>query len=82
MKSKKDVAVRVKEMIEIRKKFQELGLDEETEGMKLLIEKMNEFARDAIGFSGKIRLEEYNRVAICKFTNQPHSVSTIVLRAS
>ncbi|AGE50039.1 hypothetical protein ATCVCanal1_023L [Acanthocystis turfacea Chlorella virus Canal-1] len=81
MKAKKSDVARVKEMLELRKKFAELGLDEETEGMKELIQKMNEFVKEGTGFSGKIVLEEYKRVAVCKFTLQPHSVSTIVLKA-
>lgn len=81
MKSKKSDIVRVKEMLELRKKFAELGLDEETEGMKQLVQKMNDFVKGGVGFSGKIVLEEYNRVAVCKFSLQPHSVSTIVLKA-
>jgi hypothetical protein len=81
MKAKKTDIVRVKEMLELRKKFAELGLDEETDGMKELIQKMNAFVKESVGFSGKIVLEEYKRVAVCKFTLQPHSVSTIVLKA-
>ena len=81
MKTKKTDIVRVKEMLELRKKFSELGLDEMTEGMQQLIQKMNEFVKEGHGFSGKIVLEEYKRVAVCKFSLQPHSVSTIVLKA-
>lgn len=81
MKSTKTIEARLKEVIELRKKFGELGLDSKNEQMKKLIEKMNRFARDGVGFSDKIRLPDYGRVAICKFTNQPRSVSTIVLRA-
>ena len=81
MKQTKTIEARLKEMIEFRKKFEELGLDPENEQMKELIEKMNSFVRDGAGFSDKIRLPDYGRVAICKFTNQPRSVSTIVLRA-
>ena len=64
MKPAKTIEARLKEMIEFRKKFDELGLDPENEQMKELIEKMNSFVRD-----------------ICKFSTQPRSVSTIVLRA-
>ena len=81
MKAKKSDIARVKEMLELRKKFAELGLDEENEDMKKLISKMNDFVKESIGFSGKIVLEEYKRVAVCKFTLQPHSVSTVVLKA-
>jgi hypothetical protein len=80
MKSKKTMEARVKEMIEIRNKFDELGLDTENDQMKALIVKMNDFVRGT-GFSGRVDLSDFGRVAICKFTNQPHSVSTIVLRA-
>jgi hypothetical protein len=81
MKQTKTIEARLKEMIEFRKKFEELGLDPENEQMKELIEKMNSFVRDGAGFSDKIRLPDYGRVAICKFSTQPRSVSTIVLRA-
>lgn len=81
MKAKKEVSVRLKEMVELRKKFDELGLDPENEHMKILIGKMNEFVKDGIGFSGKISLDDYGRIAICKFSMQPHSVSTVVLRS-
>ena len=80
MKAKKTLDARVKEMVEIRKKFVELNLNEETEEMQNLIAKMNEFVRGT-GFSGKVDLGALGRVAICKFTLQPHSISTIVLRA-
>jgi hypothetical protein len=81
MKEKKSDTVRIKEMIELRKKFIELGLDDENEQMKVLIAHMNDFARDAVGFSSKVDLSDFGRIAICKFTNQPRSVSTIVLKA-
>jgi len=81
MKSTKTIEVRLKEVIELRKKFEELGLDSENEQMKELIEKMNRFVRDGVGFSDKIELSDYDRVAICKFSTQKNCVSTIVLRA-
>jgi len=81
MKQVKSIEARLKEAIEFRKKFEELGLDTENEQVKELIEKMNRFVRDGTGFSGKIELSDYGRVAICKFSTQPRSVSTIVLRA-
>lgn len=81
MKQTKTIEARLKEVIEFRKKFEELGLDSENEQVKELIEKMNRFVRDGAGFSDKIRLPDYGRVAICKFTNQPRCVSTIVLRS-
>ncbi|AGE50585.1 hypothetical protein PBCVCVR1_694L [Paramecium bursaria Chlorella virus CVR-1] len=80
MKVKKSLEARVKEMVEIRKKFDELGLDLENEQMQVLIAKMNDFVR-GFGFSGKVDLSDIGRTAICKFTLQPHSVSTIILRA-
>jgi hypothetical protein len=80
MKAKKDTAARLKEMVELRKKFVELGLDHENEDMKTLLAKMNDFVKGT-GFSGKVVLEDFKRVAVCKFTLQPHSVSTIVLKA-
>jgi hypothetical protein len=81
MKAKKTDIARVKEMLELRKKFSELGLDEENEDMKTLIKKMNDFVKEGVGFSGKVVLEEYKRVAVCKFSLQPHSISTIILKA-
>jgi hypothetical protein len=72
--------VRLKEVVEFRKKFEELGLDIENEQVKKLIEKMNRFVRDGAGFSDKIILSDYGRVAICKFSTQKSCVSTIVLR--
>lgn len=81
MKPTKSLEARLKEVIELRKKFDELGLDSENEQMKILIEKMNQFVRDGIGFSDKIELSDYGRVAICKFSTQKNCVSTIVLRS-
>jgi hypothetical protein len=81
MKSVKTIEARLKEVVELRKKFEELGLDSENEQMKELIGKMNRFVRDGIGFSDKIDLSDYGRVAICKFSTQKNSVSTVVLRA-
>jgi len=81
MKQVKTIEARLKEVIEFRKKFEELGLDSENEQMKELIEKMNRFVKDGAGFSDKIELLDYGRVAICKFSTQKSCVSTIVLRA-
>lgn len=81
MKATKSIEARLKEVVEFRKKFEELGLDSQNEQVKELIEKMNNFVRDGTGFSDKIDLSDYGRVAICKFSTQPRSVSTIVLRA-
>lgn len=81
MKPTKSLEARLKEVIELRKKFDELGMDTGNEQMKILIEKMNMFVRNGVGFSDRIDLSDFGRVAICKFTNQPRSVSTIVLRA-
>ena len=81
MKPSKSIEARLKEVIEFRKKFEELGMDTENEQMKILIEKMNIFVRDGVGFSDRIDLSDFGRVAICKFSTQPRSVSTIVLRA-
>ena len=81
MKQVKSIEARLKEVVEFRKKFEELGLDTENEQVKELIEKMNRFVRDGAGFSDKIELSDYGRVAICKFSTQPRCVSTIVLRS-
>lgn len=79
MKTQKTVEKRVAEMIEFRKKFEELGLPSEHLQIAELISKMNDFVR-GIGFSGHVDLSDFGRTAICKFTLQPHCVSTIVLR--
>jgi len=79
MKAKKTVEARVKEMVELRKKFDELGLDTENEQMRALLSKMNDFVKGT-GFSGRLDLSDFGRVAVCKFTLQPHCVSTIVLK--
>lgn len=81
MKQTKTIEARLKEVVELRKKFEELGFDPENEQVKELFAKMSSFVKDGVGFSDKLYLDEYGRVAICKFTNQPRSVSTIVLRA-
>lgn len=80
MKQAKTIEARLKEVIELRKKFEELGLDSENGQMKKIIEKMNRFVRDGTGFSDKIELSDYGRVAICKFSTQKNCVSTIILR--
>lgn len=80
MKQAKSIEARVAEVVEFRKKFGELGMDSEDEGVKTLIEKMNEFVRDGTGFSDRIQLLKYERVAICKFSTKKNCVSTIVLR--
>jgi hypothetical protein len=81
MKTIKTIEARLKEVIEFRKRFEELGLDSENEQMKELVEKMNRFVKDGAGFSDKINMPDYGRVAICKFSMQKNCVSTIVLRA-
>ena len=81
MKSVKTLEARLKEVVEFRKKFGELGLDTENDQVKELVEKMNRFVRDGVGFSDKIKMSDYGRVAICKFSMQKNCVSTIVLRA-
>ena len=81
MKQTKSIEARLKEVVEFRKKFEELGIDSKNEQVKELIEKMNTFVRDGTGFSDKIKLTDYGRVAICKFSTQKTNVSTIVLRA-
>lgn len=79
MKAKKTQEARVKEMIELRKKFDELGLDMGNEQMRVLLSKMNEFVK-GVGFSGRVDLSDFGRTAVCKFTLQRHCVSTIVLK--
>jgi hypothetical protein len=81
MKPTKSLEARLKEVIELRKKFDELGLNIDNEQMKILIEKMNMFVRNGVGFSDRIELSDYGRVAICKFSTQKNCVSTIVLRS-
>lgn len=81
MKPTKSLEARLKEVIELRKKFDELGLNIDNDQMKILIEKMNMFVRNGVGFSDRIELSDYGRVAICKFSTQKNCVSTIVLRS-
>jgi len=80
MKQIKPMDKRLSEIVELRKKLEELGFDAKNEQVKYLYDKMNRFVKDAEGFSDKIDLLDYNRVALCKFSLQPHCVSTIVLR--
>jgi hypothetical protein len=80
MKPVKPIGARLKEVIEFRTKFEELGMDCASENMKELVDKMNTFFKDGIGFSDRILLPDYGRVAICKLSTQPRCVSTIVLR--
>lgn len=80
MKQAKSTEARVAEVVEFRKKFKELGMNSEDEGVKTLIEKMNEFVRNGTGFSDRIQLLNYERVAICKLTTKKNCVSAIVLR--
>lgn len=80
MKPTKSLEARLKEVIELRKKFDELGLNTDNDQMKILIEKMNMFVRNGVGFSDRIDLSDFGRVAICKFSTQKNCVSTVVLR--
>jgi len=80
MKQKKPTETRLKEVIEFRKKFDELGLPTEHPQVAELLETMNRFVRGE-GFSGHIDLTDFGRTAVCKLSLQPHCVSTIVLRA-
>jgi hypothetical protein len=82
MKQQKTIEARLKEVIEFRKKFEELGLDPEHAQVKVLIDIMNDFVKNGNGFSDNVDLSDFGRVAICKFSMQPRCVSTIVLRAS
>ena len=65
MKPVKTIGARLKEVIEFRTKFEELGMDCAHESMKELVDTMNAFVRDGIGFSDRILLPDYDRVAIC-----------------
>lgn len=80
MKQQKSIEARLKEVIEFRKKFDELGLPKDHPQIAELLETMNAFVRGT-GFSGHIDLGDFGRTAICKLSLQPHCVSTIVLRA-
>ena len=80
MKQQKSIEARLKEVMEFRKKFDELGLPQDHPQIVELIETMNRFVRGQ-GFSGRIDLSDFGRTAICKLSLQPHCVSTIVLRA-
>ncbi|ABT14939.1 hypothetical protein NY2A_B540R [Paramecium bursaria Chlorella virus NY2A] len=79
MKQQKTIEARLKEVIEFRKKIDELGLSTNHPQVAELIEKMNDFVRGT-GFSGHVDLSDFGRTAICKLSLQPHFVSTIVLR--
>lgn len=79
MKQQKTVEARLKEVIEFRKKFDELGLPKDHPQISDLLDKMNDFVRGQ-GFSGHVDLSDFGRTAICKLSLQPHCVSTIVLR--
>ena len=79
MKQQKTVEARLKEVIEFRKKFDELGLPPGNPQIAELLEKLNEFVRGQ-GFSGHVDLSDFGRTAVCKLSLQPHCVSKIVLR--
>ena len=79
MKKYKEVTSRIKEMVEIRKKLDELGFNRDHEQVSELYKKMDCFVHGE-GFSGKVVLSDFGRVAICKFSLQPHCVSTMILR--
>ena len=78
MRAKKDTVQRVKEMVQLRSKFNTLGLETDSEGMKMIREKMNDFVKNGTGFTGVIPLEECGRLAYCKFSLT--YTSTITLR--
>jgi len=81
MKQQKTIEARLKEVMEFRKKFDELGLPKDHPQIAELLETLNNFVR-GVGFSGHIDISDFdNRVAICKLSLQPHCVSTIVLRS-
>jgi hypothetical protein len=82
MKQKKSLDARVKEVVEFRKKFQELGLDPSHPQVKILIDLMNDFARHGYGFSNIVDLSDFGRKAVCKFSTQKNCVSTIILKAT
>lgn len=78
MRAKKDVTQRIKEMIELRSKLNTLGIHPDSEGMKMIVEKMNDFVKNGNGFTGVIPLEDCGRMAYCKFSLT--TVSTITLK--
>ena len=79
MKQPKSVEARLKEVIEFRKKFDELALPKDHPQIAELLEKLNDFVRGQ-GFSGHVDLSDFGRTAVCKLSLQPHCVSKIVLR--
>jgi hypothetical protein len=80
MKQPKSVEARLKEVIEFRKKFDELALPKDHPQIAELLEKLNDFVRGQ-GFSGHVDLSDFGRTAVCKLSLQAHCVSKIVLRA-
>lgn len=71
---------RVSEAIKIRQKMREVGLSEEDEQVQQLCKVLNDYVR-GVGYTGKIRLDQYDRVALVKLSLQDQVENTIVLRS-
>lgn len=76
----KTTETRVGEAIKIRQKMREVGLSEEDEQVQQLCRVLNDYVK-GVGFTGKIRLDRYDRVALVKLSLQDQVENKIVLRS-
>lgn len=79
MKHPKPIEKRLEEVVCIRKKLEELGIERDHPQVRRLIDVMNDFVRGT-GFTGTIPLSDFGRNAIVKLAMRNNVESTIVLR--
>lgn len=79
MKDPKPVEKRLEEVVCIRKKLEELGLERDHPQVRHLINVMNDFVRGT-GFTGTISLSDFGRNALVKLATRNNVESTVVLR--
>ncbi len=79
MKHPKPIEKRLEEVVCIRKKLDELGLERDHPQVRKLVDVMNDFVRGT-GFTGTISLSDFGRNALVKLATRDNVESTVTLR--
>jgi len=76
----KDLPERLREMKEIYKKMEELGIHKRFECMKPFYEHVQEYIKDGNSVSGKIKILEIQRILYYNLTSSSGRESSVLLR--
>jgi hypothetical protein len=82
MRPLKPTAERVREAVAIRAKLDSLGLSPEDDDFKRLCDVLSDFVRSGTGFSGRLPLRAYGRVALVRLSVREGAKTTVTLRAA